>query len=557
MKSAREELLDVQKRLVKRFKRDIDESIGLLSPELAEYKKEYEQEFRRYRISDKAELVGELIRSDVIFVADYHTLKHSQLTLVAILDELLRAGRDFVLCVELVEIGRQAVLDAFMRGDVKDEEFLRQIDYEESWGFPWSNYKPIFEFAKKHAIRVVGINSRPAGREGSLKERDGLAGEVVAKEALANPGAAVVVHDGDLHIAAKHLPGEVALVLQGERGEKRFLRIFQNSERIYWKLAGTPGEQADVVRLRRDAFCVMSSTPLVKYQSYFNWENNREELTPVVQSDWMLSREASLDYGEQVHRIVRTIAGFFEIGEEGLEDFTVYTTGDLDFLERLRENGEYTPDEVKDITVQILKNESYFITKGHILYLANLSLDHAAEEAAHFINHVCAGSAEEPLEYEADFYYRAMKETIGWLGSKVINLKRTCYKEKDFHDYLNENAGKKLPPYQEEIRRISRYVKQHKAMERRLFRKGARRPTLRRIFGLPISVHIGVTHALGYMLGDKLYFAMMSGDVKKEEIRRLFYEPLHEPGRAFELYMHYAERMEPIQERCYSKDVCM
>ncbi len=554
MKSARDELLEVQKRLVKRIKREIDESIGLLNPELAKYKKEYEQEFRRYRISDKVELVAELIRSDVIFVADYHTLKHSQLTLVAILDRLVRAGRDIVLCVEMVEIEQQDVLDAFMRGDVKDEEFLRQIDYEESWGFPWSNYRPIFEFAKKHAIRVVGINSRPAGGEGSLKERDGLAGEVVAKEVLANPRAAVVVHDGDLHIAAKHLPREVALVLEGERREKRFLMIFQNSERIYWKLAEPPNEQADVVRLRRDAFCVMSSTPLVKYQSYLNWEANREELTPVVSSNWMLSGQRSIDISEQMQETIDTIAGFFGIESDGLSDFQLYTTGDLDFFRQFREDNRYSEKEIQDITVQILKGESYFITRGHIIYLGNLSISHAAEEATHFIDHQCGGDLEGPLEQAQAFYYRTMREALGWLGSKVINPKRMCYKEKDFRDFLDENAGRKLPLKQEETRRICRYVVQHKKMERKLFKSRARKrtgrypaPTLRKIYRLPVSLHLGVTHGLGYMLGDSLYHALLLGRVSKEEMRVLFYEKYQEPDRPFEVYMHYAERMEAAQ----------
>ncbi len=557
MRSARKQLLQIHKRLVRRIKREIDVSIGALTPELRKYKRTYNAEFRHYHVSTKAELMEAVLASDMVFLGDYHTLRQAQQTLVKLLEEVLPRRLEIVLALEMVRRDDQPVLDEYMSGAISTEEFLEKIDYEHTWGFPWSYYQPIFEKAFEHGLRVVGINSSSEGGAHTLEERDNIAAEIVAREALARPEAMIIVFDGDLHMAGPHLPAKIKEQLRRYGAKRKTLKIFQNNENLYWRLAESHNEQVDVVRLRRDAFCVMNTTPLVKHQSYFNWENNREELTPVVQSDWMLSRDASLDYGEQVHRIVRTIAGFFEIGEEGLEDFTVYTTGDLDFLERLRENGEYTPDEVKDITVQILKNESYFITKGHILYLANLSLDHAAEEATHFINHVCAGSAEEPLEYEADFYYRAMKETIGWLGSKVINLKRTCYKEKDFHDYLNENAGKKLPPYQEEIRRISKYVKQHKAMERRLFRKGARRPTLRRIFGLPISVHIGVTHALGYMLGDKLYFAMMSGDVKKEEIRRLFYEPLHEPGRAFELYMHYAERMESIQERCYSKDVCM
>jgi len=549
--------MQIQKRLVNRIKREIDASIGALTPELRAYKRKYNAEFRHYHVSSKEELMEAVLAADIVFLGDYHTLRQSQQTLLKLLEEALPNRLDIVLALEMVQREDQAVLDEYMAGTISEDEFLKRIDYERTWGFPWNYYQPIFKAAKENCLRVVGINSHSEDERHMLEERDRVAAEAVAREALARQDALIVVFDGDLHVAAAHLPAKVKEILRGYGVKRKMLRIFQNSENIYWRLAENYNEQVDVVRLRRDAFCVINTTPLVKYQSYLNWESNREELKPVLKSNWLLSRDKSLNYSGQMRRIVHAIASFFEIREEGLDDFTVYTTGDLDFLERLRESGEYTPGEIQEITVQILKNESYFITKGHILYLANLSLDHAAEEAAHLINHVCAGSAEEPLVCEADFYYRAMKEAIGWLGSKVINPKRTCYREQDYYDFLKESAGKKLPPHEDEIRRISRYVKQHKAMERRLFKKGGGRPTLRRIFDLPISVHIGVTHALGYMLGDKLHYAMMSGDVKKDEMHRLFYEPLHEPGRAFELYMHYAERMESVRERCYSKDVCM
>lgn len=557
MKSARKHLLGIQKRLVRRIKREIDASIGALTPELRRYKRDYSAEFRHYHVSDKKELMKAVLESDIVFLGDYHTLRQSQRTLLKLLEEALPHKLDVVLAMEMVGSEYQSVLDDYMEGKIRGEEFLKKTDYERTWGFPWSYYRPIFKAAKTHGLKVAGINSFSDGGKHSLEERDRRAAEVVARETLARPEALIIVFDGDLHVAGRHLPAKVREALAGYGVKRKMLRIFQNSEKIYWRLAESYNEQVDVVRLRRDAFCIINTTPLVKYQSYLNWENNREELTPAAQSDWLMSTDKSLDYGEQMREIVRAIAGFFGIKEKGLEDFTVYTTGDLDFLGRLRENGEYTPEEVKEITLQILKNESYFITRGHIIYLANLSLSHAAEEAAHFINHVCAGSPEKPLAQEEDFYYRAMTEAIGWLGSKVINNKRECYKEQDYHDFIEQNAGRKLSPREEEIRRISYYVKQHKAMERRLFKNGGTSPTLRKIFDLPTALHVGVAHALGYMLGDKMYYALMSREVSKEEMRRLFREPLYRDGRAFELYMHYAARMEAVRERCYSKEECM
>jgi hypothetical protein len=160
------------------------------------------------------------------------------------------------------------------------------------------------------------------------------------------------------------------------------------------------------------------------------------------------------------------------------------------------------------------------------------------------------------------FYYRVMREAVGWLGSKVINPKRVCFKEQDYVNFLAESAGKKLAPKLKETRRICRYVIQHRKMEQRLFKRRGRRgarpsPTLRKIYSLPMSLHLGVAHALGYMLGEKFYHALLARAVSKDEMRALIYEKYRRPNRPFEIYLDYSARMEEIKDRCYSKDVCM
>jgi hypothetical protein len=545
LKGARRQLLEIQKRLVRRIKREIDVSIGALDPVIRTYKREYNSEFRHYHVASKQELIEAILASDIVFLGDYHTLRNAQQTLLKIIEEVLPRRLDIVLALETIRNEDQEILEEYLRGGISEDEFLRKVDYERTWGFPWNYYKPIFDAAKKYDLRIVGINTFSGGEPHTMEKRDQNAAEMIAWDVIRRPGALVIVFDGDMHVAAPHLPAKVKRILSVHGIKRKMLRVFQNSERIYWRLAENYNEHVDVVKLRRDAFCVMNTAPLVKYQSYLNWEGNREELTSALRSDWMLSTHKSLNHTEQMQQIVRTIAHFFEIKEWSLEDFVVYTTGDLDFLERLKTRGVYTADEMKEITLDILKNESYFITKGHIIYLANLSLDCAAEEAAHFINHQCGGSADRALSFQRDFYYRALKEAIGWVGSKVINPRRTFYKEQDFYDFLRDNVSKKLPPREAEVRSISRYVRQHKAMERRLFKSGGK-PTLRRIYNLPLSLHIGVTHALGYLLGERLYEAMLSGEVDKPEIRHLFCVPLHKGDRAFQLYMQYAKRLDAV-----------
>ena len=52
-------------------------------------------------------------------------------------------------------------------------------------------------------------------------------------------------------------------------------------------------------------------------------------------------------------------------------------------------------------------------------------MNHASEEATHFLRHVVSG-CQEPLNLVDAFYARALEEAVGFLGSKMLNHKRKC-----------------------------------------------------------------------------------------------------------------------------------
>src|SRR5205807_435060 len=76
---------------------------------------------------------------------------------------------------------------------------------------------------------------------------------------------------------------------------------------------------------------------------------------------------------------------------EALDGVQVYTAGDLSFLQTLSNRG-FSKKEIHTIERQILARESYYIPRARIAYLANLSVNHAAEEATHFLRHVVSGA---------------------------------------------------------------------------------------------------------------------------------------------------------------------
>ena len=112
----------------------------------------------------------------------------------------------------------------------------------------------------------------------TLRLRDRLAAKVVARASIAHPEAIVYVVAGDFHVCRNHLPRAVELELEREGLRRQSLILHQNIDSFYWDLASEQKEhRARFLEMCRDEYCVMNSTPLVKYQSYLHWQLGQEE----------------------------------------------------------------------------------------------------------------------------------------------------------------------------------------------------------------------------------------------------------------------------------------
>lgn len=589
---ARRELLAIQMRLWRRLQREVDQSIEEVPPNIAIYQEEYERDVERHEaISSKAELVDAAARADVVFVGDYHTLPQAQQTLVKLLLAVTRVRPEVVLALELVHTDAQRALDRFMAGKTNEERFLREVDYERTWGFPWPPYREVLEVARARGIRVVGINANPEGQDAThLLDRDFSAAEVIVKELVRRPDALVIVFDGDLHVARDHLPliVDTLLARRGTRPRKRLI-VHQNAERVHWALAREGMEHVvNVVRLAPDAYCVQNASPLEKLHSYLNWVAARETLIPPEASSWEMDayggfkeeldepHDPTPEYTEQVLALVQVVARFLEVTRDDLDSFQLFTVNDLDFLDHLESSGRYTEIELDDIKRQILSNESYFVPKGDIIYLSDFSVANAAEEGTHFLHHRCSGYRwERPRDLVTDFYFRCVTEALGYFGSKLIVPTRPSWTEKDC-ERLVEAArrrrarakrlgaspkarkadapaptpsveGPTLQHNRASVLRACRLVLQHRALEReyletRVWSSAGSALTQ------SAEVHLLITHMLGHMLGDKLYAGVAAGAIEKRYVRELFHERIEGRGVALARYLELVEVTEHLQQ---------
>ena len=229
-----------------------------------------------------------------------------------------------------------------------------------------------------------------------------------------------------------------------------------------------------------------------------------------------------------------------DVGEQA-EKVEVYTCGDLSFLEHLKERKNFKKEELHSVKQQILNSESYYIPKTKTVYLSNLSMNHAGEEAAHFIKHICSGE-EKARPILGAFYANILHEGLAFFGSKIINHKRKCFHGNDFQNLLNylENPGQKkerVLEYQTALIVLEFLNCAESGMILENVEPLAKNPEL----------FFSVTHALGYMLGDKIFYALMDGVILKSEIRQLFYDPWRGDEKPGEIYWRLFKKMQNVK----------
>ncbi|NTX14508.1 ChaN family lipoprotein [Myxococcus sp. CA051A] len=484
----------------------------------------YEARYRRRTASYRRVLplteVHQRVRaSDVVYVGDYHTLPLAQQTYLELVERALTSGRRVVLALECIEGRHQASLDAWRTGRLSERSLLARLGGEtEGAGFgPGTTLRTLLAFARRHRLEVVGIDRRAQG-ERSLALRDAYAAERIARVARAEDRPLVLVLVGQYHVAPCHLPTQVERALGDDT--RRGLVVYQNAEGVWWRLArdGRMGV-AEAVELADDTVCLLNASPVVCQQSFLDYLEAEAGDSP------LMDRGASERFREMAALIGR-LAGVPVV--RALESVEVATVADGDVLARIQRRGRFTQAELSQLRRHILSRESSYIPRARTAYLASLSLNHAAEEAAHFVRHCAVGSAMEAPRTASDaFYARCMEEALGFFGSRLVNPRRTCLGLAEWAKRFGESRGVE--------RQVSAFVLAHKAAELEAPEEAVKLLPLRkdRLFH-------GVSHALGYLLGDRLYRAFDEGRLAKAEVRALFRDPFVE---ARTVYFTWAERL--------------
>lgn len=531
--SPREELLNIHKQLYRHNKVLIEESVQHEDRAFHAYERRYLRAVRDYdSVSSVEEVMEAVMGADIIYVGDYHTLNQSQRSLLRILRLLVQKTTDFAIGLEVVQGRHQEILDRFLQDKITDKTFLQKTGFQKHWFFDlWANFVPLFDFAKYHKIPVYGLEAKPEVGT-SLEKRDVETARRIIEISQKEPAKKIIIFVGDLHLAPQHLPRQVEKIFAVQKMTPKTVTLYQNSEAIYWKLADREIEQqADVVKISKNEFCRMHTPPIIAQQSYLNWLEHEEGVL-----DYADARHTFLGYMDQVAAFLG-----IELTQAKKEEIEVFTCGDLSFLKRLRESRDLPAREFRQIKKQILRSESYCIPSKKIVYIANVSVNHAAEEASHMIRFL-KGGPEIPRSRQDAFYANALHEAIGFFGSKVINHKRKCLRPSDARnltEYLSSSGSVKERFL--EFRMATLFLEHDRQLKKGLpFHPN-------KIFPLSTDLFFAVTHAIGYFLGEKMFHGLLAEKLTKDEIRSLFDEPFDEEGAPVKRFLELEKRLKGIK----------
>ncbi len=97
----------------------------------------------------------------VVYVGEVHTNAESHEFQLELLKEAYkRYGNNIAIGMEMFKRPYQGVLDRWTRGEISEEELLRGTHWKQEWGYDYSLYKDIMDFAREKKVPVIALNVR-------------------------------------------------------------------------------------------------------------------------------------------------------------------------------------------------------------------------------------------------------------------------------------------------------------------------------------------------------------------------------------------------------------
>lgn len=525
-----------RRELLERVKGEVFRRLGPEPADVAVFTRRYEKELSvHWEPATKSELLSAIEQSDIVYGGDFHAFGQAQRTHLKILRAVPHDGRPVCLALECLPLKSQKHVEAFLRGEIDAQKFKDRVNWIEEWGFPFENYLPLFELAKARKFSIIALNSathaKRSGAQLSMRER--TAAKAIQKVLRTSPGVLVYVIFGDLHLAHTHLPKAVRESLPASAEKNlRDLVVHLNSERLYFQLARKGLElSVDVVRMKKSGdYCVLSSPPWVKWQSYLMFLDRNVDVDLDEDDD-----ELGFDPTDQVAALVRLAAQDLGV-DVRLDRLAVYAEDD----ERIWSTvGRALGAKDQQIAKALLSDgRSFFLPRSGVAYLSRLTVNHAASAAGHYLHAELSKRTRTLWKMPSDFRAAIWTEASAYFISKLINHKRQTETLIDLRTQLAMDSSA-----QDHDGSVAMKLALDVAMSEILWVQSKRRRPIK-VRPRRTSSYLEASRILGGLMGERLYLAFRSRKLIESEVVSWLRRDVEAKGFSG----HYEHILERLQE---------
>lgn len=502
MPSSRSDIYKLQKSIFDYMKKKALSYECEVSKELISYQidqKKYSH--RKFDISHFNELLESINQSHIVYLGDFHSFDQSSRNLERLMRVISKKDTNFTIGVEVVHIENQFIIDQYLAGHLTELEFLEEINYHESWRFPWFHYKKFFDIAKENNLKILALNS-----SGNLEERDQKAAEILAKYYKENPQSKILVLFGEYHIMPNKLPLRVEKIIDIKDSSLKQLIIHQNLDEVYWKSIKEDSHvQNQIIKFNEFEFSLQTSAPWIKYESMIYWYENLCDDPEFDIHEYIIeSKHVSFNSGviDNFHYICQKIhhALNLNLSEDDLEDFNLYDHQKLEYvMDRLNEIDKVT---LKSFYTRLVKKGRNFrFPYANNYYCSSYSMNRLSFLAGIHIQSLVLKSKDSNYEdvlldrdQVSKFMYLLNQCMVAYFSSKLINPYRKCDMYQDLSISLNSS---KTPEKAKTKLKLSIDLLECRSNDH---------ITLKDLLkGVPLNSLYASAKTVGYLLGDLLY----------------------------------------------------
>lgn len=134
-------------------------------------------------------LDAKLRAARVIYVGEEHPNPHDHAAEIEVLERAYAADPSVGLGLEMLPKVYQGSLDAYVAGTIDEATFLKNVDWEHTWGFPFGLYRPLLAFCRAHHLPAYALDAtRHLAHAVAMKGVDGLTASEKADLPEMKPG---------------------------------------------------------------------------------------------------------------------------------------------------------------------------------------------------------------------------------------------------------------------------------------------------------------------------------------------------------------------------------